>query len=278
MTTLIDISGVHRKVNKKAIDFLGFSEYEIVGRPAKEFIYEDEKENSEEIKALLLADKTIPIYERRFKRKDGSIIYGENDVSLVKDDTGKPLYFFSIVRDVTKRIEEINELNIYATTDPLTQLLNRRSIFEKLNEEKNRFDRNKKTFSIIIADIDNFKLVNDKYGHECGDSVLLNISHKMISNLRKQDKTCRWGGEEFLILLPETNYEGAKVIAEKIQTTISDTNIAYKGNTLSITITQGICEYNGLGSIEDSINCADKSLYIGKNSGKNCVILYKDTI
>jgi diguanylate cyclase (GGDEF)-like protein len=100
-------------------------------------------------------------------------------------------------------------------TDPLTKLSNRRDMLEKIEFERIRFERSKRPFVFILCDIDKFKNFNDEYGHKTGDFVLVSIAKLMLETMRKQDQVCRWGGEEFLLLLPETEFEGGGILAEK---------------------------------------------------------------
>lgn len=175
-------------------------------------------------------------------------------------------------------LEAQEQLELAARTDPLTQLSNRRDIVEKIEAEKIRFERSQNSFTLVICDIDNFKLFNDQYGHDCGDYVLTTIAKLMKFSLRKQDTVARWGGEEFLILLPETNTEGGRILAEKISELIADQTLEYKGIPLSITLTFGIDTYNyqDLRSIDDCIRMADHAMYEGKKNGKNCVVVARE--
>ncbi len=165
------------------------------------------------------------------------------------------------------------EMEILATTDSLTSLENRRSMLGKIEHEKSRCERNSSHFLIIMADIDNFKSINDKYGHDCGDFVLVSTATIMKEEMRKQDYVGRWGGEEFLLLLPETNLCGGQIAAEKIRERIAGEKYKYNGLEFSITMTFGVCAYDTHMDIDECINNADAALYKGKNSGKNCVIL-----
>jgi diguanylate cyclase (GGDEF)-like protein len=172
-----------------------------------------------------------------------------------------------------KKLEQAKaKLEKIARTDPLTNLSNRRDILEKINYEKDRFERNAKAFTIVISDIDDFKSINDNYGHYCGDYVLKTISKLFTSSLRKQDVCARWGGEEFLLFLPETNLKGGLTISEKIRKEIANTKIKYKDVTLKISMTFGVCVYNKLVDVNKCILKADKALYEGKHSGKNIVL------
>ncbi len=172
------------------------------------------------------------------------------------------------LKEAYEKLEEI------ATIDPLTKLINRREMTKKIEEEKVRFERNKREFSFIIADIDHFKSVNDNYGHDCGDYILATVANILKVNIRKQDVICRWGGEEFLFLLPETDLEGAKVIAEKLRIKIQEHQFKYKGIEIKKTMTFGISVYSENQNVDETIINADKALYEGKQKSRNCVVLY----
>lgn len=183
----------------------------------------------------------------------------------------------------TKELESLNaelveaqkELIQLATTDSLTGLYNRRRSMESIQDQKTHFGRNTKAFSFVIADIDDFKSINDTYGHLCGDFILKELSRELTQLLRSQDTLGRWGGEEFNILLPETDKHGARVIIEKLRTTISTQTFVYDGDTIDVSMTFGISEYSSPDlSIDELIRRADVALYDGKKNGKNCVIVH----
>ncbi|MBN1949151.1 MAG: diguanylate cyclase [Candidatus Cloacimonetes bacterium] len=173
-------------------------------------------------------------------------------------------------------LQEMNlvneQLRQIARTDALTNLANRRGMQDKIEYEKYRMERNKKSFVLIMGDIDNFKVVNDTYGHDCGDFILRSLANFLVSLLRKQDIVSRWGGDEFLLLLPETDLNGGLLLAEKLRRQIQDYEFYYKGVTIRITITFGVVAVLKPEKINEKIEQADKALYLGKNSGKNCVI------
>ena len=175
-----------------------------------------------------------------------------------------------------KELEDANKrLSKLARTDPLTGLSNRRDIYEKIEYEISRFERNNETFAIVIGDIDDFKNVNDNLGHDAGDFVLFSLAHQMHSMLRKQDIVGRWGGEEFILMLPNTKLDGAKIIVEKVREAIQDKVIHYKDKEISVTITFGIVIFDEMQPINDCIKKADVALYKGKKKGKNCVVVYE---
>ncbi len=174
------------------------------------------------------------------------------------------------------KLEKANkQLDELSRIDPLTSISNRRDILEKIEYETLRFERNKKVFSLVMGDIDNFKAVNDNYGHECGDYVLKALVATIISSLRKQDIVARWGGEEFILLLPETNIEGGRIAAEKVRSNISQNKFFYNKKRIPITITFGVTEYSNGKDVNNCIKEADSALYKGKSKGRNRVEIFK---
>ncbi len=169
---------------------------------------------------------------------------------------------------VNKQLEEISR------KDPLISISNRRDIIDKINYETIRFERNQKTFSLVMGDIDHFKSVNDRYGHDCGDYILKALADTIVSTIRKQDIVGRWGGEEFILLLPETNIEGGKITAEKVRIRIEQNNFKYNNKIIPVTITFGVSEHSYNKDIDVCIKEADIALYKGKNNGRNRVEVF----
>ena len=183
-------------------------------------------------------------------------------------------FFYEYSRRRTQlQLQEMAEkFEFYAKTDELTGLMNRRDMLERLENEVARFKRSKDPFSIILSDIDHFKLVNDNYGHDCGDYVLKETAVIMKDALRKQDYVARWGGEEFLIFLPNTGPAGAAVVAETIRHSISEFRFDYQGHQFGITMSFGVCSPSDAAETAAFIKMADENLYCAKNNGRNLVI------
>lgn len=167
---------------------------------------------------------------------------------------------------VTQKLEALSK------TDELTGLANRREIIEKLEDEKNRFERNNHPFSILVIDIDLFKQVNDKHGHICGDFILQKTAETFVTYTQKRDCVARWGGEEFLILLPETTLSQAEKIAERLRAAVEAQHNNCEESTVQITISVGIAEYTPEQTISQFLNIADQLLYKAKATGRNRVI------
>lgn len=188
----------------------------------------------------------------------------------------------TLCNQLTEANEELksaqDSLVVAATTDPLTGLSNRRRSLEVIEAEMERFKRSSEPFVLVLSDIDNFKHFNDDYGHECGDYVLQNLAAQMKDILRGQDHVGRWGGEEFLMLLPETGLEGGQQAIEKLRESIASCSFEYEGLKLSVTMTFGITQCVRDADVDALLRVADEALYKGKRGTKNCVVigLFKD--
>ena len=166
------------------------------------------------------------------------------------------------------------ELIKQARIDPLTLVYNRRALTELATIEMSRVIRNDHPLAMIICDIDHFKHFNDQHGHQAGDKVLVDFASILKSNVREHDLVSRYGGEEFLILLPETNLEHAAIIAEKLRVKIMNHQLVIPPNkTLSITASFGVANYQkGVTDWKQIVKTADRALYQAKNTGRNRVV------
>jgi diguanylate cyclase len=173
-------------------------------------------------------------------------------------------------KELTVQMVEISRsLDLASRIDPMTGLANRRDIMEKITREYSRATRHKSTFSIILADVDNFKQINEVYGYNAGDDVLVEISRVLMSCLRSEDICARWKGEAFLVLLPETAEKGAATVASKIHESIDMTEFKAQKPGIRTTISLGICEYNSDQTLFDCIIRAEQALHKAKADGKN---------
>ena len=211
------------------------------------------------------------------RTKDGRKIWVSDVSHPWFDETGKIIGSIGSLRDITDRINAENkikeELSQIANTDALTGLSNRREFFARLEQEMKRLRRVEGDLSILVLDIDHFKNINDTYGHDVGDSVLVTISQIILNTLRETDLACRIGGEEFTILLNDTASEGAGEVAERIRGAIVSHNFELGSDKRPVAITVSI----GVASVasgqettpSELYKIADTRLYIAKNSGRN---------
>ncbi|MCG8015062.1 MAG: GGDEF domain-containing protein [Candidatus Thiodiazotropha sp. 'RUGA'] len=166
------------------------------------------------------------------------------------------------------------QLELTSTTDSLTGLYNRR-LFIKLAEiEMSKIRRESTTSSLILLDLDDFKRINDQLGHQCGDLALVKVTQILQHSVRPRDILCRWGGEEFIVLLPDTNINDATLVAERIRLGISMQPMSCKTGEFTLTTTLGLTDCSDPEiSLDRYIEQADKALYLGKANGKNQYII-----
>jgi diguanylate cyclase (GGDEF)-like protein len=263
-------------VNKKFLDFFGVDNFDEFIKSKKNifdffqeefgFITKEQITKQESwikyIKDLHEIDRIVKIKSALEEEKIFAINvdYYEN-----KDD----YYVFSLT-DITKLKEKSNLLEYQASHDKLTGLFNRNRFDEIYTKEIKRTKRYNNELSIIIFDIDDFKMVNDTYGHQIGDEVLKEIAKITLNGVREQDINVRWGGEEFLILLPQTNITGALTVASKIKSAIKEH--IFTDKSLKITASFGVSQLLDEDDEVTLISRSDKLLYEAKKTGKDKVI------
>jgi len=204
----------------------------------------------------------------RIKTKDGNIKWILNNTVILRDENNNIINYLSYLSDITELENHKHELKILSQTDQLTKIKNRLYLDEILQYQYYRFLRNEEKCSTILVDIDHFKNVNDTYGHMVGDSVLIEFANILSKNIRFSDIVGRWGGEEFLIILPHTTITEAKKLANKLKTIIKNftfTKIGVK------TASFGVAEFKKGTTIEDLLKETDKALYKSKENGRNQV-------
>ncbi|HEX5356430.1 MAG TPA: GGDEF domain-containing protein [Aquabacterium sp.] len=177
-------------------------------------------------------------------------------------------YYYYLIDKAAATLREM------ASTDPLTQLRNRRAITEVIRREESRVRRGQPYLSFILCDLDHFKSINDSKGHDAGDAVLRSVSKTLQSCMRDVDFVARWGGEEFLAVLPDTDEEGAKLVAERIRGKIEGALIEAPGHEpFKVTMTLGVAVIQKGENAEQTIARADTALYEGKRNGRNRVVV-----
>jgi len=291
-----DKQGNFIAVNPAWCKSLGWTETEAKTLNIKDItLVEEQQIINQELNKIAIGKVSSLRKEQRYKRKDGTMFWASLYSSALFDDKEKVIGILDIFVDIDTQVisekvhgelfqsletlnKELSNANIglkrQAKYDSLTGLYNRWVMEEMLNKEINRSLETKRGFAVGIADIDDFKKVNDAYGHDCGDFVLVKLTQSFLQKIRVTDSVCRWGGEEFLFLFPETIEQGAMIVVERIRKSIEELNIDYRGNLIKVTITIGVSFYNGQDNLDgkELVNRADKALYKGKSEGKNKVV------
>mgnify|MGYP000187474541 CR=1 FL=1 len=177
--------------------------------------------------------------------------------------------YFKLRKLNEELLEKNKDLKVLSENDPLTNLYNRR-YFEMIANEHFAYAKREGEFpSLIILDIDYFKKVNDLYGHQVGDEVLVHLAKLLLDKKRDSDIICRYGGEEFIIFLPNTSKEGAQIFAQKLKSSIQKTTLEFNNFTINITVSMGVTTIKKTDSISSAFSRADGALYVAKNNGRN---------
>ena len=197
--------------------------------------------------------------------KNGNTYYIEQNIIPIKDENGEIISYMAVGNDITakKEVERLSEI------DKLTGIYNRRKLDEYMDLESQRANRYHQPLSFIMLDIDHFKHINDTYGHLVGDITLQTLAKILVDNLRKGDIVGRYGGEEFLIICPETNRDSAILLAEKLRIAVEKYTFE---ETKSMTISLGIAEFKENDTVKALFERTDKALYQAKHNGRNCVV------
>lgn len=249
------------EANLEAAAMIGAAPEEIAGRSCWEFFPQ-----SAGICPITTSNEEIDRSERLLRRKDGREILVLKTVKRLRTDSGEKLVETFIDISERKYLEE--ELYRLSITDPLTGAYNRRYFLEMLEREIERKQRTGHSFALIMLDLDHFKSINDRFGHAAGDRVLKSLVTAFKERLRKTDCLARWGGEEFVILLPDTTAAGAASLAEELRHRLSQMEIPGVGH---VTASFGVTGYCSGDTVETIIQRVDSMLYRAKENGRNCV-------
>jgi diguanylate cyclase (GGDEF)-like protein/PAS domain S-box-containing protein len=266
---------------------LGYSEAELT-----QLTYEDltpEKWHGFEndiLKNQIIKRGYSDIYEKEYIRKDGTVFPVELHTVLLRDEQGNPARMWAIVRDITERVRAEQTLKAanselqaalareqqLAYTDGLTGINNRRRLFELAEHEFEIAARYQQPLSVMMFDIDHFKRVNDTFGHAVGDQILQLVARIASMELRSADVIGRYGGEEFVILLPMTNAQQAYPLAERVRERVEAIRVPTEKGDASVTLSIGIAQIlhdPQTGSADELISRADETMYAAKQAGRN---------
>ncbi|WP_273072681.1 MULTISPECIES: diguanylate cyclase [unclassified Marinobacter] len=227
----------------------------------------------EQVRVALEKEESFSL-EYEVTRKDGSRIWVWERGRGVQEDDGS-LHLEGIILDISDRKVLETELEQMATRDTLTGLLNRREMSRVLDEELQRARRYQRPMAVLWVDFDHFKDVNDTYGHAAGDSVLRAISRLLLGSVRSVDSIGRFGGEEFVIVLPEMDLEEAQETAERLRRKVAEEPQPLgNGEAVPLTISVGVAVYPDHGQTASTLcAAADKAMYLAKDRGRNCVAM-----
>jgi diguanylate cyclase (GGDEF)-like protein/PAS domain S-box-containing protein len=263
-------------VNKRACVDLGYSRDELLCLSISDIDGDSDPANASAIEEGL-ANEGFVVVESSHRRKDGSVFPVELSLRRIALDKS---YVVAVARDISERKRAEAEMQALqdllreqAIHDPLTGLYNRRFLEESLDRELIRAKRSGACVSAIMGDLDHFKRVNDEYGHRAGDEVLRTFAKLLKANLRGSDVDCRYGGEEFLLLLPGSTNKTACERAEVLRAALAATSVPFEGADIAVTGSFGVATYPEHALTGDNlIEAADSALYAAKESGRNRVM------
>jgi diguanylate cyclase (GGDEF)-like protein/PAS domain S-box-containing protein len=266
-------TGAFLEVNEKLCDILCYGKSELLGMTFQELTHPDDLASSLElVQSLLEGERESFSTEKRYIGKRGQTVWVSLTASLVRSADGAPKYFVSVLSDIGLRKEMEQELINRATHDSLTGLWNRTELAKALEKEAARAGRYSRPFSLLMLDIDHFKLVNDDCGHQVGDRVLIELAEILEEATRAADFVGRFGGEEFLLILPELNHEKALGLAERIRKQVESHTIITQDQVIKITVSIGVSTFPKHGNDVDAlVKASDDAMYKAKASGRNQV-------
>lgn len=268
----VDQEGFILKFNNGSEMHFGYTQEEIVGKPLGSLFVNEEDERR--ILARVLLDGKASNNEIPMKTKEGKVILVNMSVSEMKSTSSKITGLVVTAKDITEKkkleielLKKNEQLNRLAITDSLTELYNSRHFFDQIKRELSRFNRNpNRSLSMLLIDIDHFKELNDTEGHQMGDQVLRSLGEIIRLCIRRNvDSGYRYGGDEFVVILPDTDKEHAQVVAERIQKQFSSFRFGH--TSLSI----GITEARSGENTKQLLSRADEAMYTSKRGGRNRV-------
>jgi diguanylate cyclase (GGDEF)-like protein/PAS domain S-box-containing protein len=262
-----DLNGVITSVNDAYCKSIGFSRTEMIRNTHSMMKHPDMKTSFFDDMWSVIKNDNIWNGELKNLTKNGDTVWFLLNIEPIIND-GKKVGYRSISENITDR-KNIEKLSV---TDQLTQLYNRHKLEKSFRIEIQRAKRNQNPFSVILLDIDYFKCVNDKYGHDIGDETLKSVAFILKNNIRITDIIGRWGGEEFLIIAPDTNADNAILLAEKIRKRVESFDFQSVGN---ITACFGVATFMNEDTKETLIKKSDIALYKAKANGRNKVEIFR---
>lgn len=282
MIFIANPDGHIKTTNPASLEILGYSQDELKKMNLSEIIVN--AEDGLTLENTLRRDDSVRDYELELQRKDGNIFHALITLSPRKNGRHAVTQIQGTIHDISalKQAEyeriRAHEYERLAFTDPLTNIYNRRFFNEIIIKEWERAKRSNSSVSIVIFDIDHFKQINDKHGHLIGDQVLANLAAFCDSNMRNMDIFARYGGDEFIILMPDTDQESAHQTIERLRASVAKTSLAtYENEPVFVTVSAGLANWNGKDAtnVHVLLEQADRALYISKQSRRNRVTIWE---
>lgn len=269
-----DRAGLYIDCNDAFLKFISISRDEIIGKSVYEIWSRLEADVFYDQDETLFKVGGLQVYESNITSSTGVKHIVQFHKQVFTDTTGAIAGFLGAIFDITEKIELECTLAKLAVIDELTGLTNRRDGFAKLEAIHEDSERKKQPYCIAMIDIDSFKQINDQYGHHNGDIVLKEFADLMQKVLRRNDACFRYGGEEFVVILPETELNDGFAVVERLRKSWANKSVPLSNfQAVRSTISIGISQYDlSTISYKQLLQISDKALYLAKNGGRNCSV------
>lgn len=266
--------GEFLEVNDTFLDLIGYKKEDILGKNILDIKMVKGLQNREIFTKEIEAHKKILDMEIEISTKDNGSRTGL--LNVVPLNMTNEVWLLSSIIDITKRIQYEEKILELSNRDYLTGIYNRRFLYQRAEEILEEYKRNGKDFSISIIDIDDFKAINDSFGHQAGDGILKEFTKIVGENLRIYDILGRYGGEEFIIIFNNSNKENSKIVLERISNLVNNTIFTFGNHHIQLSFSAGVSNCKELSkdeiTIDKLVDLADKRMYIAKNRGKNTIV------
>ena len=271
---LIDMDGLWLQVNHALCRITGHAESELKAQTLRSLTHPDDIDlDVPSLRQLLDGEISSYQVEKRFLHGWGHFVWTTMTVSLVSDEEGHALYLITQFQDISERKQLAGRLEYLVDHDFLTGLSNRRHFEQELAREVERAARYGSPGTVLLIDVDNFKTVNDTFGHMAGDDLLKGIAGLLKHRMRHTDTLARVGGDEFAVLLPQTNARQASVMAADFVKALDKQTAVLADKSVHITASVGVASFEDLSDVE-VLECADVAMYGAKQAGRNRIVIY----
>lgn len=265
-TLMTDAAGTIVSANEAASRLFGYDVEVLEGLPVNELLHPEDQAMSAQIREQLFSGEIAHFSEeRRYRHADGHTVWAQADVAVVhgtNPDDDAP-YLLAQLQDTSLRKSHEHQLDYLAHHDALTGVLNRRGLTREL-ERQAALAAHGSGGAVLVCDLDNFKRVNDEFGHEAGDDLLVHVARLLKETVRATDVVGRLGGDEFAVVLPDTDLAGARAVAESVARCLDDEPGARPWSEVPVAVSVGVAEFTAGRTVDQVLGDADRAMYAAK--------------